>query len=76
MTLYFFYSPISALAGRLWNAPVAPPPRETDPIDHPAIAAMTLRELADLPLRPDPRSIKAEPATAPFPPRRRTEALC
>ena len=30
-----------------------------DPIDHPAIAAMSLRELADLPLRTDPIATRA-----------------
>jgi hypothetical protein len=30
------------------------PTQESDPIDHPEIAAMSLGELADLPLRPDP----------------------
>ena len=52
MTLYFF-SPIGALVGRLRDAALATPCREADPIDHPAIAAMSLRELADLPLRVD-----------------------
>ena len=49
MTLYFFSS-FGALAGRLRDAALASPCREMDPIDHPAIAAMSLRELADLPL--------------------------
>ena len=40
-----------ALARRLATAAQAPA-RETDPIDHPAIAAMDLTEIADLPLAP------------------------
>ena len=35
------------------------PTQESDPIDHPAIAAMNLRELADLPLRRDPIATRA-----------------
>lgn len=31
---------------------LAPPPACRDPIDHPAIARLSLRDLADLPLAP------------------------
>jgi hypothetical protein len=79
MTLYFFSQAAEALKRILEEAP-----RETDPIDHPAIAAMSLAELADLPLRSDchvPRVLPlcvgvdlpktaATPPT-PFAPRRR-----
>ncbi len=52
MRLYFFSQLGGALSRRLWKA-VQAPARETGPIDHPAIAAMSLIELADLPLGPD-----------------------
>ncbi len=52
MRLYFFSQLGGALSRRVWKA-VQAPPAETSPIDHPAIAAMSLIELADLPLGPD-----------------------
>ncbi|MBV8473652.1 MAG: hypothetical protein JO234_09570 [Hyphomicrobiales bacterium] len=68
MTLYFFSS-FGALAGRLRDAALASPCREMDPIDHPAIAAMSLRELADLPLWPDRSEDGAVASTRPADPR-------
>lgn len=52
MTLHLFSTLAGALKRRLDEAAYAPA-HETDPIDHPAIAAMSLAELADLPLGPD-----------------------
>ena len=54
MSLHFLSRAARTLARRLAAAAQAPA-RRTDPIDHPAIAAMDLRELADLPLSPPPR---------------------
>ena len=51
MSLHFFSRAARALARRLAAAAQAPA-HETDPIDHPAIAAMDLTEIADLPLAP------------------------
>jgi hypothetical protein len=51
MSLYF----LSRTARRLWRRladAVQAPAYENDPIDHPAIAAMDLRAIADLPLAP------------------------
>src|SRR5262249_39534776 len=53
MRFYFLSRLVGALK-RDFQSAAAAPTRESDPIDHPAIAAMSLRELADLPLRPDP----------------------
>ena len=52
MTLYFLSRLAGALGRRLSEA-ARTPTRELDPIDHPAIAAMSSRELADLPLSPE-----------------------
>jgi hypothetical protein len=49
MSLYFLSRAARTLARRL---AAAAPERGFDPIDHPAIAAMDLREIADLPLAP------------------------
>ncbi len=54
MSLYFLSRAIQALTRRIGEAARAPA-FEIDPIDHPAIAAMSLTELGDLPLSP-PRS--------------------
>lgn len=35
-----------------WKRPGAVAQRSYDPLDHPAIAAMTLRQIADLPFEP------------------------
>ncbi len=51
MSLYFLSRWARALARRISEAARAPAPA-IDPIDHPAIAAMSLTELADLPLSP------------------------
>jgi hypothetical protein len=51
MSLHFFSRVAQAIARRLAEAATAPE-RGCDPIDHPAIAAMDLREIADLPLAP------------------------
>ena len=51
MSLHFLSRTARGLARRLVEAAQAPA-RETDPIDHPAIAAMNLTEIADLPLAP------------------------
>jgi len=51
MSLHFLSRTARALARRLAEAAKAPA-RGFDPIDHPAIAAMDLREIADLPLAP------------------------
>jgi hypothetical protein len=56
MRLYFFSRLGGALKRGVPSAAGAP---TQDPIDHPAIAAMSLRELADLPLRPDPIPTRA-----------------
>ena len=61
MSLHFLSRTARRLARRIADATQAPA-RGTDPIDHPAIAAMDLREIADLPLAP-PRSL-AEPPRA------------
>jgi hypothetical protein len=63
MSLYFLSQAARALARRIAEAAQAPH-FETDPIDHPAIAAMSLTELADLPLSP-PRPAPARPACEP-----------
>jgi hypothetical protein len=52
MALYFFSRLAGAFKRRLGEAARAPAPAK-DPIDHPDIAAMSLAELADLPLGPD-----------------------
>lgn len=49
MTLYFLSRLAGGLARRL-SAAGRVETRSCDPIDHPAIAAMSMRELADLPL--------------------------
>jgi hypothetical protein len=49
---------------------VEPSPTGPDPIDHPAIAAMSLRELADLPMW---RMPAREEAVANLPPRAKQE---
>ncbi len=54
MSLHFLWRAARTLARRLAEAAQAPA-HGTDPIDHPAIAAMDLRQLADLPLSPPPR---------------------
>jgi len=59
MSLYFLSQAARRLARRL-AAATAAPERRFDPIDHPAIAAMDLRALADLPLAP-----RLPPAEAP-----------
>jgi len=51
MSLYFLSRIARTLARRL-AAATAAPERRFDPIDHPDIAAMDLRALADLPLAP------------------------
>jgi hypothetical protein len=53
MRLHFLYRLGGALKCGFQSATGAPT-QESDPIDHPAIAAMSLLELADLPLRLDP----------------------
>ena len=58
MRLYFLWRLGGALKCGFQSATGAPT-QESDPIDHPAIAAMSLRELADLPLRPDPIPTRA-----------------
>ena len=58
MRLYF----LSRLGGafkRGFPSAAGVPTQESDPIDHPAIVAMSLRELADLPLWQDPISTRA-----------------
>jgi len=56
MSLYFLSQAARRLARRL-AAATAAPERRFDPIDHPAIAAMDLRTIADLPLsQPRPRA--------------------
>jgi hypothetical protein len=59
MSLHFFSRAAQRLARRLAEAATAPA-RQTDPIDHPAIAAMDLRQIADLPL-----ASRRPPADAP-----------
>ena len=51
MTLYFS-SQLAEVFKRIFEEA----PHEMDPIDHPSIAAMSLAELADLPLSPDRRA--------------------
>jgi hypothetical protein len=58
MSLHFLSRTARRLARRLVEAAQAPA-RETDPIDHPAIATMDLREIADLPLAPPHRRAEA-----------------
>jgi hypothetical protein len=53
MSLYFL-SRFGGALKRGFPSAAGSPTQESDPIDHPAIVAMSLRELADLPLRPDP----------------------
>jgi len=56
MSLHFLSQTARTLGRRLAAAALAPAPA-TDPIDHPAIAAMDLRAIADLPLsQPRPRA--------------------
>ena len=55
MSLYSF----SRRLARRLAAATATPERGFDPIDHPAIAAMGLREIADLPLAPPHRRAEA-----------------
>jgi hypothetical protein len=67
MNLCFLLRAARASARRIAEAAQAPE-SETDPIDHPAIAAMNLRELADLPLsprRPAPARPDCEPPAPP-----------
>jgi len=54
VSLYILSRAAQALARRL-EAALQPPASQADPIDHPAIAAMDLREIADLPLAPQRR---------------------
>lgn len=70
MSLHFLWQATRMLASRLAAAAQAPA-RGTDPIDHPAIAAMDLRELADLPLASPPRPAPAPRACASCKSRRR-----
>jgi hypothetical protein len=58
MRLYLLWRLGGALK-RGFQSATGAPTQESDPIDHPAIAAMSLRELADLPLRPDPLATRA-----------------
>ena len=58
MGLYFFSRLGGAFRRRLRDVAQAPID-ETDPIDHPAIAAMSMAELADLPLGPDWEALRA-----------------
>ena len=70
MSLHFLSQLARALGHRL-AAATQTPERETDPIDHPAIAAMDLRAIADLPLAPrrslaeTPRAERAAARQAP-----------
>ena len=61
MSLYSF----SRTLARRLAAATAAPERRFDPIDHPAIAAMGLREIADLPLAPQRPSAEAPRAGRP-----------
>jgi len=58
MSLHFFSRVARTLARRLAEA-ATEPARQADPIDHPAIAAMDLRQIADLPLAPRRPSAEA-----------------
>jgi hypothetical protein len=58
MRLYFLLR-LGGTLKRGFQSAAGAPTQESDPIDHPAIAAMSLRELADLPLRPDPIPTRA-----------------
>jgi hypothetical protein len=64
MSLHFLSQAARRLGRRLAAAALAPAPA-TDPIDHPAFAAMDLRAIADLPLsqsRPQAEAPRAEGA--------------
>ena len=64
MSLHFLWQAAQTLGRRLAAAALAPA-IATDPNDHPAIAAMDLRAIADLPLaprRPLPKAPSAERA--------------
>jgi hypothetical protein len=66
MSRHFLSQMAQRLALRLAAATQAPA-RAADPIDHPDIAAMDLRKIADLPLappRPRTEASRAEPVTA------------
>ena len=54
-----FLSRLGSRFKRRFQSTAGAPTKESDPIDHPAIAAMSLRELADLPFRPDPIPTRA-----------------
>jgi len=69
VSIYSLWRSAQRLAHRLGEAAEAPA-RQPDPIDHPAIAAMDLRQLADLPLRPPLRADRARPPAAIRPPAR------
>jgi hypothetical protein len=58
MGLHFLWW-LSGALKRGFQSATGAPTQESDPIDHPVIAAMSLRELADLPLRTDPIATRA-----------------
>jgi hypothetical protein len=58
MSLHFLSQVARELARRL-AAAAQTPERAIDPIDHPAIAAMDLRAIADLPLAPQRSAAEA-----------------
>ena len=58
MSLHFLSQAAQRLGHRLAAAALAPA-IATDPIDHPAIAAMDLRAIADLPLAPQRSAAEA-----------------
>jgi hypothetical protein len=64
MSLHFLSQIAQRLARRL-AAATQVPAHATDPIDHPAIAAMDLRAIADLPLAQLRSRIEAPPAERP-----------
>ena len=68
-SIYFLWRSTQRLARRLAEAAEAPA-HYADPIDHPALAAMDLRQLADLPLRPPLRADRARSPAAVRPPAR------
>jgi len=69
MNLYFLSRMAGSLARRLAEFRQSPA-LDRDPIDHPAIAAMSLGELADLPLSPPRPLARAPRASEPAAPRR------
>jgi hypothetical protein len=66
MSPHFLSRTAQSLTRRLIAAAQAPA-FDTDPIDHPAIAAMDLRALADLPLAPPRPSAETPRAERPAP---------